>query len=160
MKTFLTIIALLIAFTSFGQTAIKKSSIDSGGDISTNGTTKIVYTIGEVALQENTTGNIHVSEGFIGSNTFVVLNIEDYSVLSDVKVFPNPTSDFVNINFTQKSDYDISIYNLSGELIYSKQVNESNNESINLSEFTAGTYLFVVKQEAEQKVTTYKIIKK
>jgi hypothetical protein len=67
MKAYLTIIALLITYISFGQTAIKKSSIDSGGDISTNGTLKIVYTIGEVALQENTTGNIHISEGFIGA---------------------------------------------------------------------------------------------
>ncbi len=160
MKTFLTIIALLVAFSSFGQTAIKKNSIDSGGDISTNGTTKMVYTLGEVAVQENTTGNIHVSEGFIGSNNFVVLNIENYSILSDVKVYPNPTSDYININFTQKSDYDISIYNMAGELIYSKQIIESNKESINLNKFPAGTYLFVVKQVAEQKATTYKIIKK
>ncbi len=160
MKTFLTIIALLVAFSSFGQTAIKKNSIDSGGDISTNGTTKMVYTLGEVAVQENSTGNIHVSEGFIGVNSLVSLDIENYSILSDIKVYPNPTSDYININFTQKSDYDISIYNLAGELIYSKQIIESNKESINLNKFPAGTYLFVVKQVAEQKATTYKIIKK
>jgi len=64
MKKISTIIAILTCFLNFGQTIIK-SSIDSGGETATNGGISILYTIGEVAIQETTIGTLHISEGFI-----------------------------------------------------------------------------------------------
>lgn len=68
MKTkgsFLT--ALFISFLCSAQ-SIEKFSIDSGGTNTTSGGINILYTIGEVNVQELNTGNIKISEGFINSN--------------------------------------------------------------------------------------------
>ena len=66
MKTKFTLtLALLVALSNWGQ-SIVKSSIDSGGASVTAGNIEVLYTIGEVAVQETTAGNISISEGFIG----------------------------------------------------------------------------------------------
>lgn len=66
----LIIILLAFSFTQFtthGQT-IEKFSIDSGGASAAAGGIEILYTIGEVNVQELSAGNIQVSEGFINAN--------------------------------------------------------------------------------------------
>lgn len=47
--------------------SIYKSSIDNGGASTTNGNIEILYTIGEVNVQERSAGDIALSEGFISS---------------------------------------------------------------------------------------------
>ncbi|MCX7550475.1 hemagglutinin protein [Xanthomarina sp. F2636L] len=65
MKAKLTFLSvLLISFISHAQT-IEKFSIDSGGASAIAGGIEILYTIGEVNVQELSAGNIQVSEGFI-----------------------------------------------------------------------------------------------
>ena len=64
MRKPFTFLILLTTFVGFSQTVIQKSIIDSGGAGATVGTTTIFYTLGEVAVQENTNGSTHISEGF------------------------------------------------------------------------------------------------
>jgi hypothetical protein len=67
MKTITTIVALLVALTIHGQ-SIENFSIDSGGASESAGGIEILYTIGEVNVQELSAGGISVSEGFINAN--------------------------------------------------------------------------------------------
>lgn len=53
---------------------IEKYSIDSGGATATEGNIQVLYTIGEVAVQEATAGNISISEGFIHSTLNIIIN--------------------------------------------------------------------------------------
>lgn len=65
MKTTLIILTLfLIPFFGISQ-SIEKFSIDSGGASVSAGNIQILYTLGEVNVQERSAGNIQVSEGFI-----------------------------------------------------------------------------------------------
>ena len=64
-KNYVLLIALSLGFGVHAQT-IEKSSIDSGGGSAESGGVSIVYTIGEVAVQEANAGGVSVSEGFIG----------------------------------------------------------------------------------------------
>ncbi len=69
MKVKLTfLVSCLITLMSTAQ-SIEKFSIDSGGAsaTSTDGTIKILYTIGEVNVAEHSTATISVSEGFINA---------------------------------------------------------------------------------------------
>ena len=72
-KTITTILLLLFALTVTSQT-IYKSSIDSGGAISSNGNIQLMYTIGEVNIQESSAGNIQLSEGFISAQLLIKIN--------------------------------------------------------------------------------------
>lgn len=57
---------LVLPFFGIGQ-SIEKFSIDSGGASASAGDIEILYTIGEVNVQERSTGTIQLSEGFINS---------------------------------------------------------------------------------------------
>ncbi|MFP4846555.1 hemagglutinin protein [Winogradskyella sp. PE311] len=59
-------LSLIIPF-GYGQ-SIEKFSIDSGGASASAGGIQILYTIGEVAVQEVSTSTLSVSEGFINSS--------------------------------------------------------------------------------------------
>jgi hypothetical protein len=61
------LLSLFMAYVCQAQ-SIEKFSIDSGGASATAGGVEILYTIGEVNVQELSAGTVSVSEGFINSN--------------------------------------------------------------------------------------------
>ncbi len=158
MKNILTSIILLFTISAFSQT-IEKSSISSGGESTSNGTLTMVYSIGEANIAESTTGNIHISEGFISEGLNATLGIKDLAKIEGVKVFPNPTVDYVNISFSETINAQIRVFDLTGKELYSNTIS-SDKTSINLSRYNKGTYLVHVYDLENAKVITYKISKK
>jgi hypothetical protein len=74
MKTKLTfLIALFITFIGNAQ-SIEKFSIDSGGASASAGNIQVLYTIGEVNVQERSAGGISVSEGFISAQLLIKID--------------------------------------------------------------------------------------
>ncbi len=63
--------------------------------------------------------------------------------VSQFSIYPNPASDFLNIN-TTKNNYAIAIYNLQGQLIFS-QNNKSGFQEINTEKLAAGMYIIELK---------------
>ena len=155
----LAIVLFFISLTAFSQTAIKKSSIDSGGASVTNGNTTIIYTVGEVVIQEETVGNIHLSEGFIGKDIQKALGVSNFELFNEFKIYPNPTSDYVNIIFNKSSNYEISITDLNGKRINHFKSKKLSN-TINISKLSAGIYLIVLKDTKAKKYNSIKLIKK
>ena len=69
-------------------------------------------------------------------NASSIHNVIDYSTY----IYPNPAKDNIvieNINFSINS---IDIYNITGQLVMSKNVN-SMNTVLNISDFQKGVYL-------------------
>lgn len=66
MKQLITVLMLLMVLPIASQ-SIEKFSIDSGGASASAGGLQILYTIGEVNVQELSAGGISISEGFINS---------------------------------------------------------------------------------------------
>lgn len=65
MKQLIIMTVVCLSLSIQGQTIVK-SSIDSGGASASAGNIRILYTIGEVVVQEVSVGTIILSEGFIG----------------------------------------------------------------------------------------------
>ncbi|MCT4628668.1 aryl-sulfate sulfotransferase [Winogradskyella sp.] len=63
------------------------------------------------------------------------LSIED-SQLVGLKVYPNPTEDILNFDFTQLID-EIEVYNITGKMVLRK----TDSNSINLENITKGLYM-------------------
>src|SRR5690606_5066034 len=97
MKHILTFIIGFGCLWAQAQT-IEKFSIDSGGNISSGSNITMLYTIGEVNVQELNTDNILLSEGFISSDFGETLSFgyED-STGNQLLLYPNPAKDFVTI---------------------------------------------------------------
>jgi len=73
-----------------------------------------------------------------------VTNIQKFQKFT-AQIFPNPSSDFLNISSELNIDL-IEIFSLNGNKVFSKSVS-SNQTTINISEFSNGNYLIVIKSE-------------
>ncbi len=138
MKLFLTIITALAALAySQAQSTIANFSIDSGGARTIEDGIDILYTVGEVHVQEFDTGIISVSEGFINSvdfNALGAIHIKEKDIY--IIVYPNPASDFINIKtnlFIQK----VELYDFLGKQVLKR----TNTNSINFNRLPKGVYL-------------------
>lgn len=160
MKQILTIILVFIVVSAIGQTTIKKSSIDSGGASASIGSIAMVYSIGESDIQEKSTGDIHVSEGFISSCIATMVGLKEYSKLEGVTVYPNPTIDFVTVSFPRADDYEITLFDNTGKQTEIVNSVGSDTQEIDMSRLSSGVYMVLVKNTGQQKFNTYKIIKK
>jgi len=160
MKKIINIVIILVSISSFSQVTLVKSSVDSGGASVTNGTISILYTIGEVNVQETTVGSLHISEGFIGPDIQAGLDIQDYTNLAGVKVFPNPATDYITISFSEEANYNIAVFDQLGKQIKEINTGQTSTQSINMQNYSRGIYLVLVKNTVKQQYVSYKVVKK
>ncbi|WP_298239168.1 T9SS type A sorting domain-containing protein [uncultured Algibacter sp.] len=150
MKPLLISLALCICTYTFGQ-SIEKFSIDSGGDFSSSGVLSILYTIGEVNINE-VDNTFILSEGFINPSISESLGLTESEIYSFL-IYPNPASKHLNIKY-QKALKKVEIYNMLGKRVL--LTNKYNK--IDLSQLQSGIYL--IKAFSEEKILTKKIIVK
>jgi alpha-tubulin suppressor-like RCC1 family protein len=80
----------------------------------------------------------------------------DYlSTSNELKVYPNPVNNLLNISFDQTMN-SVALYNLLGQEVITKLVN-ANETSIDVSALPSGTYL--IKVNTEDKVKSLKVVK-
>ena len=159
MKKLLTLTLTLLVSLSFGQTAIKKENISTDGGSQTNGTTTVVYTVGEIAIQENSNGTIHLSEGFIGPDIITALKIDNYTGLQGVNIYPNPVQTDLNISLPEYQNYEIYLYDLNGKQLINTIIEDDNQTKLDLSTQKTGVYMLIVIDRNQQKRGIYKIQK-
>jgi len=102
--------------------------------------------------QNNGSYAVAISKGVCSSDTSACTNINDLStselsLASSIKVYPNPTSDVINI-LTNGIDGAIEVVDALGRFITSTTIT-SNNTTINLSNNNKGVYLLRVVQNNE-----------
>jgi pimeloyl-ACP methyl ester carboxylesterase len=82
------------------------------------------------------------------------LSIDDNLVDNTFSIYPNPTNSKVNIKSQSKFE-EVEIYNVLGQKVLSKTISE--NQEIDMSSLTSGTYFLKLKNENLSK--TVKILK-
>ena len=83
------------------------------------------------------------------------VGLEDYSQ-TGLSIYPNPTSSILTIEIEQSDHYSIYITTLSGQIVFSTEM-EGTTHQIDLSSFQKGVYVLNIR--SEDFVTTKKIIK-
>ncbi|MCB0463751.1 MAG: T9SS type A sorting domain-containing protein [Flavobacteriaceae bacterium] len=120
---------------------IEKFSIDSGGNSTSNSNITILYTIGEVNVQELNAGNILLSEGFISSDFGETLSIVDDNLMDNqLLLYPNPVKDLVTITNLPYGETRIMVFDITGKVMVSKLTN-AETTTLNTSNFANGVYL-------------------
>lgn len=84
-----------------------------------------------------------------------VLKTEDFGTANQVKLYPNPVADILNVSLGQKIN-TIAIYNMLGQQVVAKAIN-ANEGTIDVSNLAAGSY--IVKVDGEGFAKTLRIIK-
>ncbi len=132
----------------FTQGFVLEDSVAYFANTDADGTTwKIVFT----GFDGSTTGNIafdieQVAFAGIAENTEIALS-----------VYPNPTTDFVNIK-TNEALKSVSLISVGGKTILQKPVTEANQTTVSLESLNQGIY-FLRIEAANGAITTKQIIK-
>jgi len=84
--------------------------------------------------------------------------VQEQNLEETIKVYPNPASDFMNIQLEQiKGDITIQLINLSGQVAMQKQTDaEQEQQQIDISRLSAGIY--IVKIITSNSIITERII--
>ncbi|MES2587429.1 MAG: M1 family aminopeptidase [Bacteroidota bacterium] len=81
----------------------------------------------------------------------------DFTTISEVKsedlitISPNPSHDFVQINYAKNETFLVKIIDPNGKNCFTKQV--KTGEKINISDFQSGLYLFQIESENGKQIT-------
>jgi len=84
---------------------------------------------------------------------YLPTNIEEQEKTNRIISYPNPSSNLVYIEVPNHSNYELTVYNIFGEKIFTA----INIEAIDVSNYSRGIYMLTVKYE--NKFITTKIIK-
>ncbi|WP_345991954.1 S8/S53 family peptidase [Chryseobacterium sp. Chry.R1] len=141
----------------------KYTGSSSSGTIASYGSPKTII-IPEVSdiVWNNTYNYWEVSfqtSGFGGYfvKTNGVLSVSDANTVSGINIYPNPASNWVNINLGKFKKASITVYDASGKLVKSSAIN-GNESKFDISDLVKGTYLFNIVLEDHSKIIK-KVIK-
>jgi len=155
--------AMLVGTMSYAQ-SIAPQSVNSGGTKMTQANGSLSFTVGELVVlsQTDSDGNT-LGGGFTAGATLTTVSIQETdAAILDVKVYPNPTTELVNIqiNHSTLEQVLVTITDLQGKEMYNgKYAGISNVIGINTASYTTGTYVLSLKNLNNQVLGTYKIIK-
>ena len=152
-------ILLTMFFVIPAGAQLKQEVIASAGGNSINGDISLSWTIGETIIPTFTKGDLVLSHGFHQPLivTSVKETLKDYV---DIQVFPNPTSDIVNLLFASpvEGETTVNIIDYQGKLIKVDIIESTIVEKqINMQYFPAGIYYLCLTKG--KLVNVYKVVK-
>lgn len=116
-----------------------------------------------------TAGLCYVGIKYRATNNWFVVDIDDVFLngistgvsenkyLSDIKIFPNPATDVINIEINNTVAYNTAITDAAGKTVFTKN-DVSGFQSLNIAALPAGYYTLVIQTENE--VSRHPFIKK
>ncbi len=164
MKSLLTtFLFVLFVFSVSGQ-EIKQHVVASAGgfDISGDNSISLSWTLGELVIEtvESGSGDIVLTQGFHQTMILIDAIQKNPELGVDVTVFPNPTSELVNIDFSAPlpGKTDIFLNSADGRLVYTgKLLPGEEIKQINMQQYPDGTYILRIQNGI--RINIYKIIK-
>ncbi len=157
IKQFLSGLFILISTNFFCQ-SISKQVIGACGKTLNNSNFKISYTVGESVVGIMTAGINQLGNGYFPALNLQALSILDNPLELQLKVYPNPTTHFLNVSHPLESIFGITILDFNGKQLYIGIINKE--EPLDVSNLAQGMYLITIESTTTNKKNTYKIIKK
>lgn len=151
--------AILFTMNAKSQSA-NPQVISSAGNTINNGTYSVSWTLGETVIATISNSNYTLTQGFHQSS-YTIVDVKDITKnAKDIKVYPNPTIDEINIdwdNYTQNGSY-YAILDMQGKLIDKKEI-QLQKEKVNMAELATGSYFLKIFDKSNAEIKTIKIQK-
>ncbi|HRS70035.1 MAG TPA: T9SS type A sorting domain-containing protein, partial [Bacteroidales bacterium] len=114
---------------------------------------------GEPVIETYSNGNAILTQGFQQSN-YIINSINNLTADAfQINIYPNPSTDFINIDFSQKPTcLYIEMFDLLGKQILKKEL-VNLNEYIDLTNLAASEYFLKITTKEGKIIKTCKIIK-
>ena len=152
-----TLVAFLLCATHF---MYSQASIPASGGEATGAGGSSSYSIGQLMTTAITNSNGSVSAGVQQAfEISVTLGIDNTTINLTFAAYPNPTVDDLHLsisNFNQEN-LSYSLFNVQGQLLATKQVNNATT-TIGMQSYAPAIYFLKVTSN-NQTIKTFKIIK-
>jgi hypothetical protein len=153
---------MLFAFSA-GAQQIKQEVIASAGgfNVTSDNSISISWTLGETIIPtfKSADGTLILTHGF--QQKLIITAVEEFIIDPvSVTVFPNPTSEIVNIEFDTPTEGEITLYLLDaqGKLVKTEKIESAtSNKQINMQDLPSGLYYLRLMQG--KLVNVYKVVK-
>ncbi len=158
-KLMLSVIGIAMTSLGFGQT-VSPELVSSSGDSFSSASYQLDWSIGECVTATHSAGSYVIAQGF-HTNTFVISTVKDLRADVEISVYPNPTSDFITLNFAKVQNFGKVSYTLtdfSGKVLQTTEL-KSETQQINFTNRAGGTYFITISLD-NQLVKSFQIIKK
>ena len=147
----------LVLFSFFASLAVTAQEVlATQGDSYSNASANIDFTIGEVIIDTGTDGTNDLTQGFHQTN-WNFLGVEDFAPDYEASIFPNPTSDVLNIRTSTFENVTYTLYDAQGKLVM-QDVLSADQTPIQVSQLAPGSYSLTLNNET-QNLKTFKLIK-
>jgi hypothetical protein len=161
-KIGLIIIIILFAISGEAQ-QIKQEVIASAGgyNVSADGGISISWTLGETIIPtfKSQDGSLILTHGF--QQKLIITTVdENIETPVNVTIFPNPTSEIINIQFEIPTDTEIEVYMLDGQgrLVMTDNIGVAEiYKMLNIQDLPAGIYY--LRLVSGKLVNIYKVVK-
>ena len=157
--------AILIAIFSItlGQAqSLSQVVVANTGATISGASNSLSFTAGEAVVGSISNGE-SLEQGFwLGAVGTLVLSNEEFTLDVNASAYPNPVTDYLNLNFNEMAgqDFEIMLYDTNGKQVFQKELkNSSENEILDFHSYNTGMYILNIKQRATNKSKTIKIIK-
>lgn len=147
---------LLILFAILNQTGKTQDLIGVSGNTLKSETGSISFSVGEVLNETFVNDTIALTQGMQQVSISITPVSIDSKLFEAILVYPNPTSDYLNIKVPDDELIQISLLSIEGKIILTKELNSS--FIMNISSLQVGEYILLI-QSKEEKSISYKIIK-
>ncbi len=141
-------------FTALAATA--QEVVASQGETYSNANGSIDFTVGEVIINTGSNGTNDLTQGFHQTN-WNFLGVVDFAPDFEVTIFPNPTSDMLNIKSSAYQDISYSLYDAQGKLVLKNVLSETVTQ-IQVNQLAPGAYSLSINDKKEQ-LKNFKLIK-
>ncbi|MGE0568609.1 MAG: T9SS type A sorting domain-containing protein [Bacteroidia bacterium] len=150
-------IILIVLISSIFKITAQDGFTSTGGD-NFGSTGSEAFSTGLVVYTEISGPSGSASQGIQFAHELYVINVKEETADLSLSVYPNPSSNLLNIQFKGEVEYQYRLYNMLGMNICTGKV-QKGNTSIHVEQLPAGLYLLDILQE-NKNIKSYKIIKK
>lgn len=119
---------------------------------------EVSWTLGEPVIETGVTGNYTLTQGF-HQPKFTVTAIENFAENLSIKVYPNPTQQFILIQSDkQLENAKYALFGLSGKKLMEGEI-RSRSTKLNLENRASGSYILKLIEKNNPPLQTFKIVK-
>jgi hypothetical protein len=150
---------IILIFFLAGVMVSAQEVVSSNGDSKSAAGYEVSWTVGEAVIATMIGSTNTLTQGFQQTRLTVTAVTDLLYPGLEIKVFPNPTQEFITIRFSEYiEDTRYSLYDLRGKLIENKLINAADTE-INLKKYASGQYILKLTNKSRQAIQTFQIIK-
>jgi len=154
-KYYVALLCSIGMLTTNGQ----ENTVSSGAN-ATGAGGNVSYTVGQAFYITSTDTAGSVAQGVQQPIEIqVVLGMEEHEIKLYAKVYPNPTTDLINLSVgnTDTSGLSYQLFDFSGRVLTNGKI-ENEDTSIPMSRYPSATYLLSVTKD-NKTIKTFKILK-